>query len=146
MVLQFAKIMVVDASWFYVKLLPCVYFLSWFSVEFLLLMVHGDGLNETDKLEAERILLPRVAKCGSGHAEKQLNRVGGITPRALFIVTNAKHIPKWFKFVWFFAMITSFLLLLLLDVLIGTAIVQVSEWWMRRSWSKKFQQREIGLP
>ena len=61
MVLQFCKLMVVEASWFSVKLLPWIYWWSWFSVEFLLLMVHGDKLGERDMLEAERILLLSVA-------------------------------------------------------------------------------------
>ncbi|KAG7283929.1 hypothetical protein NEMBOFW57_010287 [Staphylotrichum longicolle] len=61
MVLQFAKLMIVDGDWIGVKLLPWVYFWSWFSVEFLLLMVHGDGLSEMEMLEAEKILLLSVA-------------------------------------------------------------------------------------
>ncbi len=61
MVLQFAKLMILDGDWITVKLLPWVYFWSWFSVEFLLLMVHGDKLSEMDMLEAEKILLLSVA-------------------------------------------------------------------------------------
>ncbi len=61
MVLQFAKLMILEGDWIAVKLLPWFYFWSWFSVEFLLLMVHGDGLSEMDMLEAEKILLLSVA-------------------------------------------------------------------------------------
>jgi hypothetical protein len=61
MVLQFTKIMIVEAHWFTVKALPWIYWWSWFSVEFLLLMVHGDKLSERDMVEAERILLLSVA-------------------------------------------------------------------------------------
>ncbi|KAK0642944.1 hypothetical protein B0T16DRAFT_414984 [Cercophora newfieldiana] len=61
MVLQLAKLSIIEASWTSVKLLPLMYFWSWLSVEFLLLMVHGDKLSEMDMLEAERILLLSVA-------------------------------------------------------------------------------------
>ncbi|KAK0726159.1 hypothetical protein B0H67DRAFT_608134 [Lasiosphaeris hirsuta] len=61
MVLQFAKILIIDANWVTVKLIPWIYFWSWFSVEGLLLMVHGDKLGEMDMMEAERILLLSAA-------------------------------------------------------------------------------------
>lgn len=57
MVLQFLKTIFIEGDWMQIKMLPYIYFWSWFSVEFLLLMVHGENLNEKDMLEAERLLL-----------------------------------------------------------------------------------------
>ncbi|KAK3342186.1 hypothetical protein B0T25DRAFT_617977 [Lasiosphaeria hispida] len=71
MILQFAKVLIIDADWISVKLLPWIYFWSWFSVEGLLLMVHGGKLSEMDMLEAERILLLSVAPTEIGQRPGQ---------------------------------------------------------------------------
>ena len=82
MVLQFAKLVILEGDWITVKLLPWVYFWSWFSVEFLLLMVHGDGLSEMDMLEAEKILLLSVAPIAAVTPSKRGAARRATTPAA----------------------------------------------------------------
>ena len=61
MILQFAKLCIITGGFWEVKALPLIYFWSWFWVEVLLLLVHGEKLGEKDMLDAERILLLSVA-------------------------------------------------------------------------------------
>jgi hypothetical protein len=59
MVLQFLKTCFIRGDYF--RVLPLAYFISWFSVEILLLMVHGNKLNEQEVFQAESMLLLSAA-------------------------------------------------------------------------------------
>ena len=61
MVLQFAKTLIIQGDFLLVKLLPLIYFWSWLAVELLLIIVHGEKLNEMEMDQAESILLLSVA-------------------------------------------------------------------------------------
>ena len=59
MVLQFLKICFIKGS--YLRVLPLAYFISWVAVESLLLLVHGDKLDDEEKFSAETVLLLSVS-------------------------------------------------------------------------------------